>query len=206
MINKFLFSFFLLIFISSCSKTVNYSEEHIKNTSGRYLYNQDEVIDVYYEDNQLFLKWKGAEKIMPVVMDENVFFVADMYTKLHFVQHPKTKERYLSRISKEDESLITYDYLKVSDSFKTPRMYFDEKDYDKALATYLDLKKRDSSYVLIEERELNRIGYTFLGNDETKNAIDAFELNVALYPESSNVYDSLGDAYLKNGDSLQAFL
>ena len=30
-------------------------------------------------------------------------------------------------------------------------------------------------------------------------------MNVALYPESDNVYDSLADAYLRSGDSLQAF-
>ena len=30
-------------------------------------------------------------------------------------------------------------------------------------------------------------------------------MNVALYPESYNVYDSLGDAYLRTEDSLQAF-
>jgi len=28
---------------------------------------------------------------------------------------------------------------------------------------------------------------------------------MALYPKSDNVYDSLADAYLRNGDSLQAF-
>ena len=29
-------------------------------------------------------------------------------------------------------------------------------------------------------------------------------MNVALYPESSNVYDSLGEAYLASGDSIKA--
>ncbi|HMC00706.1 MAG TPA: hypothetical protein VKN14_06695 [Flavobacteriaceae bacterium] len=196
---------FITLIISSCSKTVNYSAEYIENTTGRYLYNQDEVIDVYYEDNTLFLKWKGAEKIKPVILDENVFFVADMYTKLHFVQHPETKERYLSKIPKEDESLITYDYLKVSDSFKTPRMHLYDKEYKKASAGFLKLKKQDSTSVFIEEGELNRLGYELLRNDEHQDAIDVFKMNVSLYPESSNVYDSLGEAYLKSGDSLQAY-
>lgn len=30
-------------------------------------------------------------------------------------------------------------------------------------------------------------------------------MNVALYPESENVYDSLADSYVRSGDSLQAF-
>ncbi|MBE0424859.1 MAG: hypothetical protein IBX66_13150 [Lutibacter sp.] len=35
-------------------------------------------------------------------------------------------------------------------------------------------------------------------------AIAIFKINVALYPKSSNVYDSLGEAYLKSGDTLKA--
>jgi len=205
MTNKNLFYLFLLIGILSCSKTVHYSAEHIKNTSGRYLYNQQEVIDVYYENNELFLKWKGAEKIKPVIMSEDVFFVADMYTKLHFVQHPETKERYLSKIPKDNENLITYDYLKVNDSFKTPRMYLNDKEYKKAFKAYLEIKKQDSTRALIEEGELNRLGYELLRNKENENALDVFKMNAALYPGSSNVYDSLAEAYLKSGDSLQAY-
>jgi tetratricopeptide (TPR) repeat protein len=200
-----LFSLFFIVILSSCSKSIDYTAEHIEQTSGRYLYNQDEVIDVYYKNNTLFLKWKGAEKIEPVITGDNIFFVADMYTKLHFVQHPETKKRYLSIISKEDENLITYDYLKVSDSFITPRIYFTNKEYKKALAGYLEIKKQDSTSVLIEERQVNRIGYKLLGDNEIEKAIEVFEMNVALYPKSDNVYDSLANAYLQQGDSLQAF-
>ncbi|ULC60597.1 tetratricopeptide repeat protein [Flaviramulus sp. BrNp1-15] len=201
-----LFSLFFIVILSSCSKNIDYSEEYIEQTSGRYLYNHDEVIDVYYKDKTLFLKWKGAEKIKPVIIDDSIFFVPDMYTKLHFVQHPKTKKRYLSKISKEDENLISYDYLKVSDSFKTPRMYLKNKEYKKALAGYLEIKKQDSTSVLIEERLVNSMGYDLLRENKAERAIEVFKINVALYPESSNVYDSLAEAYLKNGDSLQAYI
>jgi len=201
-----LFPTFIFFFLVSCSKTVNYTSEHINQTSGRYLFNQDEVIDVYYKDNKLFLKWKGADKIEPVIIDENVFFIADMYSKLHFVQHPETKERYLSLISKEDENVISYDYLKVSDSFKTPRMHLHDKEFDKALAGYLAIQKQDSTSVIVDERELNSLGYELLRKKENNKAIDVFKMNVALYPESNNVYDSLGDAYLRTGDSLGAFI
>ena len=202
---KPLFIISFLTLTLSCSKSVNYSPEHIKNTTGRYLYNYNEVIDVYYEDDNLYLKWKGAEKIKPVIIDEDVFFVPDMYAKLHFVQHPKTKKRYLAKISKDDESLITYDYLKVADSFKTSRMYLNDKEYKKAFEGYVELKKQDSVSIFIEERELNSLGYSLLRKNEFENAIEVFKINVALYPESDNVYDSLAEAFMKSGDSLQAY-
>ncbi|MEJ2113599.1 MAG: tetratricopeptide repeat protein, partial [Flavobacteriaceae bacterium] len=91
------------------------------------------------------------------------------------------------------------------DSFKTPRMHLNDKEYKKAFESYLEIKERDSTSTLIEEGELNRLGYQLLRNNEYENAIDVFKINVGLYPGSSNVYDSLAEAYLKNGDSLQAY-
>jgi tetratricopeptide (TPR) repeat protein len=197
--------FCLITMMIGCSKNVTFTPEHIAQTSGRYLYNQDEVIDVYYDHNTLFLKWKGAEKIEPVALDAHTFFVADMYKKLRFVQHPETKKWYLGVVSKDDDTKVTYDYLKVADTFKTPYMYLKAKAYDKALEGYLELKKQDSTRVGIEEREVNRLGYNLLRIKEYENAIAVFKMNVALYPDSDNVYDSLADAYLRSGDSLQAF-
>ncbi len=200
-----LFFIFLIVVVFSCSKNIDYSSEYIEQTSGRYLFNQDEVIDVYYENGKLFLKWRGAEKIKPVVLDKNIFFVADMYKKFHFVQHPETKKRYLSILSEDNKDQISYDYLKVEDSFRIPSMHLKNKNYDKALAGYLEIQKQDSTSVLISEREFNSLGYKLLREKEYQNAIDVFKMNVVLYPESDNVYDSLADAYLRHGDSLQAF-
>ena len=37
-------------------------------------------------------------------------------------------------------------------------------------------------------------------------AIEIFKLNVEAYPQSSNVYDSLGEAYMVKGDGEQAIM
>lgn len=195
----------LFVIVAGCSNAIDYSPEHIAQTSGRYLYNQDDIIEVFYQDNTLYLNWRGADRIKPLALDENTFFVEQIYEKLHFVQHPQTKERYLSVLSKEDESKITYDYLKVDDNFKSPSMYLKDKEYDKALGGYLQIQIQDSTSILINEREFNSLGYKYLRNEEYTDAIAVFKINVALYPESDNVYDSLGEAFLKAGDSLQAY-
>jgi len=200
-----IFSFLFILIISSCSKRIDYTPEYMQQTSGRYLYNQDDVIEVFYENKKLFLKWRGAKKIEPVIIDENTFFIVDMYKKLHFVVHPETKKRYLSIISEDKNDLITYDFLKVEDAFKTPSMHFNDKEYDKALLGYLEIQNQDSTSVLINERDFNSHGYELLRKKEYENAIEVFKMNVVLYPESDNVYDSLADAYLRHGDSLHAF-
>jgi len=40
------------------------------------------------------------------------------------------------------------------------------------------------------------LGYFFLNRKQTREAIEVFKFIVELYPEFSNVYDSLGEAYM----------
>ncbi len=50
------------------------------------------------------------------------------------------------------------------------------------------------------EFTLNNSGYKLLGQKKFNEAIEVFKLNVKLYPNSSNTYDSLGEAYAAAGD------
>jgi len=56
-------------------------------------------------------------------------------------------------------------------------------------------------YVLFSEPLMNRLGYEYLQAGDIKAAIELFKLNAVAYPFSPNVYDSLGDAYLANGQT-----
>jgi tetratricopeptide (TPR) repeat protein len=47
---------------------------------------------------------------------------------------------------------------------------------------------------------LNDIGYKLLNQGKFQEALAVFQLNVKFYPESWNVYDSIGEAYVKTGD------
>lgn len=194
--------FSLVVF--NCSENIEYTEVFKKETTGNYLYNQDDLIEVYYENNTLFLNWREG-KIEPVAIKQNEFFVADMYKKFRFVQHPKTKKRYLSIIPEEDNGKITYDYLKAPEGYKTPSVYLKEGNYDKALAGYLEIKKQDSTSGFINQWDFNSMGYKYLRKHEYEKAIGVLKLNAGLHPNSANVYDSLAEAYLLNGDSLQAY-
>ncbi|MCB0463411.1 MAG: tetratricopeptide repeat protein [Flavobacteriaceae bacterium] len=194
---------FSILLIVGCSNSVTYSDDHIQQTSGRYLYGSDEVLEVYYENNDLYLSWRSVKKIKPVIIDENTFFVADMYKKLRFVEH--NNQRYLSVVNPDDEDKITYDYLKISDTTYIPSEHLAKENFDKALEGYLSIKAQDDTDYLIDEGDLNRLGYNYLREKDYQNAIAVFKMNVALYPESDNVYDSLADGYLRSGDSAQAF-
>jgi len=56
------------------------------------------------------------------------------------------------------------------------------------------------------EKAINSYGYDLLSSENVDQAIELFKWNVELYPNSSNVYDSLGEAYLVNKNEKQALV
>jgi tetratricopeptide (TPR) repeat protein len=57
---------------------------------------------------------------------------------------------------------------------------------------------------LLNEMDINRMGYEYLRKDNIETAIIVFKFNVQAYPDAFNTYDSLGEAYMKNGDTEKA--
>ena len=51
---------------------------------------------------------------------------------------------------------------------------------------------------------LNGIGYSFLRKGETEEALKFFTLNVKLFPEDANLWDSLGEIHFELGDTEKA--
>jgi CubicO group peptidase (beta-lactamase class C family)/predicted transcriptional regulator YdeE len=73
------------------------------------------------------------------------------------------------------------------------------KGTTKALAQYDTLKQSKDGASPNYEAILNRLGYRLLYGGKEQDAVEVFEKNVREYPQSSNVYDSLGEAYMKIG-------
>lgn len=69
---------------------------------------------------------------------------------------------------------------------------------------YKKLSKRFGYEILIPENMLNQIGYQFLQAKQFVEAIEVFRKNTQSYPNSANVYDSLAEAFEKNGQLKEA--
>ncbi|HUR99446.1 MAG TPA: serine hydrolase, partial [Pyrinomonadaceae bacterium] len=74
-----------------------------------------------------------------------------------------------------------------------------DKDVATAIAEYRKLKASGAQTYDFSEGELNLLGYQLMGSKRVKDAIEIFKLNVEMYPPSANPYDSLGEAYLEDG-------
>ncbi len=197
------FIYLLTALLISCTSN-KFESGFQKNVTGRYLYNSNEIIEVYFENDILYLNWRGANKIKPLKVSENTFYIKEMNEKIRFLINPINREFYMSLVPKDNKNELTYNFKKLKDSEKIPDDYLKSGDFDNALKLFVSIKQKDSLDANINENYLNKAGYNYLRNKEFVKAINIFKINVALYPYSSNVYDSLGEAYLKSGDTLLA--
>ena len=62
-----------------------------------------------------------------------------------------------------------------------------------------EARERNPNVTLFREEVVNVIGYEHLQAGDIKGALEILQLNAVAYPSSPNVYDSLGDAYLADG-------
>ncbi|OXG04978.1 CubicO group peptidase (beta-lactamase class C family) [Flavobacterium araucananum] len=94
--------------------------------------------------------------------------------------------------------------------FKAPKMSlalelldaFSDQGITSGLNTYNKLKN-DPTYAILED-DMNSVGYQLLQTGKKKEALEVFKINAQTYPKSGNAYDSLGEAYLENGDKTLA--
>ncbi|MFH1194788.1 MAG: serine hydrolase [bacterium] len=95
---------------------------------------------------------------------------------------------------------LDYDQPKLGIGYKLFELIEDE-GIQSAVETYKQIKEHEAESFFFSENELNGLGYYLLKNEKFGEAIEVFELNIEAYPNSGNVYDSMGEAYMKKGDN-----
>jgi tetratricopeptide (TPR) repeat protein len=104
----------------------------------------------------------------------------------------ETLERDLLKILTKSQYSPSYASYEVLREWQKQGLLADENISVKGLGSKL-------RSVLTHEGELNAAGYVFLRRGDIKEAITIFRVNVYLYPQSANCFDSLGEAYAIGG-------
>jgi len=197
---KLLYPFLFLVLTSSCTSQKN-SEEFISSTKGRYLFNANEVIEIYFKDEILHAKWRGNDDIELLKINDSSFYMKELNEKMLFVSQP---EMHIELAEKTEHNGVKYHFRKMKAGEKTPIEYFKDKEFDNALQAFQAIQQKDSLNKTIRQRTLNTMGYRYLRKNDFESAIEMFKINTVLYPKSSNTFDSLGEAYYLNKDTLNA--
>jgi CubicO group peptidase (beta-lactamase class C family) len=90
--------------------------------------------------------------------------------------------------------------ISASDPVTALRIQLRKRGFEHAIEVYNELKKKNAKFQPTET-DLNDWAYRMLnGGGKKKEALEIFKLNVFLYPDSANVYDSVAEAYEANGE------
>ncbi len=84
------------------------------------------------------------------------------------------------------------------------RRTFVDAGVDSAIQKYRELRADTKTPYLFRETDLNEDGYMLMRQGQVKDAIKIFDLNAEYFPDSWNVWDSLGEAYLADGNNEMA--
>jgi CubicO group peptidase (beta-lactamase class C family) len=148
-------------------------------------------------DDTFFWHWGDNEVF-------KAYFIFSKKTKTGFIYFTNSFNG-LSIIHKMEERLMGrkfspqawLDYPRYDGPYPVIRKLIETVGLEAGIEEYKEWKAREPE--LFKERLLNNLGYYFLGKNKHAEAIEIFRLNVEAFPNSANVYDSLGEAYMKNG-------
>lgn len=176
------------------------TNDGMKVIEGRYHYSDEEVLEIYSENGKPYLR------ITDIL---GISFTDFIKTRLY----PFNEHKFITDISGVELSpdLIKGEYVTLKaqgreiridrdDDYKVAAELFFDGDFEKAISIYKNLKQSGSNRKLLNEVVINQVGYTLLREKKFDPAIALFKLNTEFYPNSSNVYDSLGEAYMLKGD------
>jgi len=141
------------------------------------------LMNIKKMDNELMLDSPqfGKFKLLPIT--DTKFVVEDLEQFLNYEFDAAGKPMRIT----------LHQTLAMADLYSTLM----EQGIEAAVKQYEEIKKKG---IQITEYEMNDLGYQLLGLNKLKEAIEIFKLNVKAYPQSFNAYDSLGEAYMINGD------
>lgn len=126
-----------------------------------------------------------------------------------YLKHDMTAMAWLKKTPAENgvpKHLLSVDFREakgLAPSLEAFRVELGRKGFDHAGEIYAAIKKENPEFKL-EEQALESWGDRLTGDNHLQEAIAILSLNVSLYPDSSNAYEYLGNAYAKAGQKQQA--
>jgi len=180
-------------------KIVELPNEMLDKYCGRFSIGSDDLFEIKKDEDYLFINKFGDLDLYHVGNDKFVTKFRDGYIK--FIKD--SGGEILSAIYHlaDELSRFTSDSLicnKMTDEIKLPFELLNEGKIDEAVELYRQIKKDYPSDKYVSEDRFNRLGYNFMGKGKLDEALAVFRLNVELYPNSGNSYDSLGEAFMKS--------
>jgi CubicO group peptidase (beta-lactamase class C family) len=178
-------------------ETVQVEQKTLDQYVGRYRVNPDRVLTVTAENGKLFAEPTETPKFELYPISASGFLRKETAIQYDFV---KNAEGSVDRVTIRVEG-NPVEAPRISEEMMIPYETLMAGRVDEAIEAYRKIKRESPNNVAVAEEKFNQLGYTLM-RDKKKypEAIAIFKLNVELYPQSANVYDSLAEAYMLSGN------
>lgn len=146
----------------------------------------------------------GTYYSMTVGNEANYFEALDTFSKTMKSKSPKGLTFSYTKMLEDDHGSVPHlsiynGLLNIYSGWKLePEVY--KQGLEAIDKHYKKLSKIYNYEIYTSENTINQLGYIYMTNNDFDKAILTFKENTKRFPNSSNVYDSLGEAYEKNGD------
>jgi tetratricopeptide (TPR) repeat protein len=148
----------------------------------------------------LNVKWRGKD-ITPIKASDSAFYVKDMNEKLVFISKPTM---HIELAPKREHDGKKYYFTKLEKGEKTPKEYFENKEYEKAKMAYMTIQKKDSNNVSIRWGNINSRAHDYFRDGKKEEALELFKINIELYPNLPRSYRNYGYALIESKDTIGA--
>jgi tetratricopeptide (TPR) repeat protein len=168
--------------------------------TGRFLVNPDRVLTITSEGGQLFGEPTASPRAELFPVSDNEFVRKDAEMRLTFVKGASGRVDSIRTTSPGGST----EWTRIGKDAMIPYEQLTSGRVTEAIEGYRKIKRDQPTNNVVQEGRLNDLGYTLLRGKKIAEAIAVFKLNVEFNPRSSNVYDSLGEAYFENGEKALA--
>jgi len=151
--------------------------------------------------------WKdGLAMMVPDVEEPRMLEKMDEENRW---KDPVDKKEYIFKLNEDGsvsgmEIYITSELNKGATAAWIINKTIEEEGLEAARDKFNELWNNRALDLEKTEDDLNDLGYKYLGEERYEEALMVFKLNVDAYPQSWNVYDSYGEALMKNGETEKA--
>lgn len=180
---------------------------------------QEGDMDALFKHYHKQVAWSGngAEKLRPVQLDSFKMNTTN-YRNGWKEAFPDDKQRLMAVAAEGDYVMA---YLSSSGTWKNKYGIWEASGKPYSMNDVVVFKFNNEGKIIEQQHimpqiavmdqvgegaefEMNKAGYALLAQKKFEEAIEVFQMNVKLYPKSSNVYDSLGEAYAAAGNKEKA--
>ena len=165
---------------------------------GRFQINPDSVLTItsVAGSSKLTAQRTGDPAFELLPISDNTFIRRDAAVKYTFAPGETGDSQSLQIAARNG----TAEAKRISQDTLVPFEMLLSGKTTEAIAAYRKIKQDRPTSAAVEENRINNLGYGLMRQKKLAEAIAILKLNVEFYPASWNVYDSLGEMYMANGD------